>query len=155
MKKLPLKALIFAGIGVLNTLLDLVLYVVFSSVFGIPKAGANIMSTSLALVFSYFMNSRFTFKAQKFTRRSFILYIVVTLFGLWVLQTVIIYALTHLLGNRLDFLPTALATAFPKLCATAVTLVWNYVWYNKVIFKDKPVEDALMAADETLPLTKP
>ena len=68
-------------------------------------------------------------------------FLAVTLFGLWVLQTVVIYGLS----NVVDALPggvfswlgplSALAmTLTPKLLATGVSLVWNYFWYSRVIF---------------------
>lgn len=154
LKKRDKKVLIFGLIGIFNTVFDMALYVFFQYLTG-SIIIANIVATSAALIGSYFLNSKLTFKAKKWTVKGFVLFVVVTLFGLWVLQIGIIYLLTPVV----DVVPTFLWHMFgplenivkilaPKVVATAVTVVWNFVWYNKVIFKDKDAgEDLLRALD--------
>lgn len=153
-KKRDKKVLIFGLIGIFNTVFDMALYVFIQYLTG-SIIIANIAATSAALIGSYLLNSKLTFKAKKWTVKGFVLFVVVTLFGLWVLQTGIIYLLTpavdvipaflwHLFGP-LEGIAKVLA---PKVVATAVTVVWNFVWYNKVIFKDKDAgEDLLRSLD--------
>lgn len=153
-KKRDKKVLIFGLIGVFNTVFDMALYVFIQYLTG-SIIIANIAATSAALIGSYLLNSKLTFKAKKWTAKGFVLFVVVTLFGLWVLQTGIIYLLTpavdlmpaflwHLFGP-LENIAKVLA---PKVVATVVTVVWNFIWYNKVIFKDKNAgEDLLRALD--------
>jgi putative flippase GtrA len=116
---------------------------------------ANIIATSAALIGSYFLNSRLTFKSKKWTFKGFALFVAVTIFGLWFLQTGVIYLITpavhiipeflwHILGPLED---TAKVVA-PKIIATAVTFVWNFVWYNKVIFKKDSTADQVIASLE-------
>lgn len=60
------------------------------------------------------------------------LFIVVTLFGLWVLQTIVIQLTLPLWGAL--FSDGQLALLVAKLAATVVSLSWNYLLYAKLIF---------------------
>jgi putative flippase GtrA len=141
-----LKLIIFTVVGLFNTVFDIVIYVVALNLTH-KIFVANLISTSAALVGSYFLNSKYTFQSRNWTRKTFMSFAIVTIFGLWVLQTSCIYAINHLLTN----LPVSFWQLFgafektakqviPKLLATAVTLVWNYIWYNKVIFRNNSEE---------------
>jgi putative flippase GtrA len=150
-----IKLIIFGLIGVFNTLFDIAVYTVIVEVEH-SIILANIVSTSLALIGSYFLNSRLTFKSKKWTTRSFVLFVIVTLFGLWVLQTVAIYLIVHLLHNSMlhswslfGRYSHVVQQVVPKLLATGITLVWNYLWYSKAIFRQSNREEnVLLALDE-------
>ncbi len=123
----------FGLVGGINTALDFGLLFVFKAL-GMPVEIANIMSTGLAFVFSFFANKKYTFKTRETNVvREMILFVVVTLTGLWVLQTAII-ALTHgiftsLTGN------SDMGLLLAKLLATVASLTWNYLFYSKLVFK--------------------
>jgi putative flippase GtrA len=149
-KKRDKKVIMFAAIGIFNTLFDMALYVVVQQLTG-SIIIANIVATSAALIGSYLLNSKLTFKAKKWTVKSFVLFVGVTIFGLWVLQTGVIYLLTPVVGVIPDFLwrlfgplENIAKILAPKIAATAVTVVWNFLWYNKVIFKDKDASEDLI-----------
>ena len=61
------------------------------------------------------------------------MFTVVTLFGLWVIQTIIIAAITPVFTNLGINKPAALLIS--KLIATAASIIWNYTLYSKVVFK--------------------
>lgn len=124
----------FGIIGGLNTVLDFGLLFAFSSFLGVPRGLANMMSTSVAFVFSFFANKRYTFKsANKDTLvREMVLFTLVTLFGLWVIQGVIIHLLTPVIANF--GLREELALLASKLIATIASLIWNYLLYSRVVF---------------------
>lgn len=123
----------FGIVGGANTALDFGLLFVFKFI-GIPVEIANIMSTGLAFIFSFFANKKYTFKTTDTNVvREIVLFVIVTLTGLWGLQTLII-ALTHnpltqLMGN------TDVALLVAKLLATVASLTWNYLFYSKLVFK--------------------
>jgi len=123
----------FALVGGVNTALD------FGILFGLKAIGldplvANIMSTSLAFVFSFFANKKYTFKTSDTNiRREILLFIIVTLFGLWVLQSLVIKGVSLLLVTT--GLNDALILLIAKLLATVVSLTWNYLMYSTVVFK--------------------
>lgn len=130
------KPLIFALIGVLNTVIDFGLLLFLGSV-GLNRVVANTVSTGTAFVFSFFMNRKYTFQSNgKNIIREVMLFIAVTLFGLWVIQNLIIWLLTPFIMGQLN-LSSDVAIIIAKLFATVASLVWNYVMYDRVVFRVK------------------
>lgn len=100
---------------------------------GLPRVTANTVSTGIAFIFSFFANKNYTFKsAGGNLKRQIIMFIIVTLFGLWVIQNIIIYFLLPILNSVFNQDQIALLTA--KILATAVSLIWNYVLYDRLVF---------------------
>ena len=127
----------FALVGGINTLIDFGLLFAFSSLWGIPRGFSNILSTSVAFIFSFFANKRYTFKSTDKDNivREMILFTVVTLFGLWIIQSLIIHFLAPFIASFGLFDELSLFVA--KLVATVASLIWNYILYSKVVFKSK------------------
>ena len=86
----------FAIVGTINTIIDFGL--LFSLTFlGLPKLAANTVSTGIAFVFSFFANKKYTFKStSKNIKYEMVSFVIVTLFGLWVLQNGTIWLITPL-----------------------------------------------------------
>lgn len=128
------KPIIFALIGAANTAIDFgILFVL--KLLGVPVVFANIVSTSVAFIFSFIMNRKYTFQSTGGNvKRELALFIAVTLFGLWVLQNIVIWLILPVVKSI--GLPENIALLGAKLAATAVSLVWNYVMYDRVVFKD-------------------
>ena len=126
----------FAIVGTINTIIDFGL--LFSLTFlGLPKLAANTISTSTAFVFSFFTNKKYTFKStSKNIKYEIMSFVIVTLFGLWVLQNGTIWLITPLIKSFITNERISLFVA--KLFATAISLVWNYCLYDKVVFKKEP-----------------
>lgn len=123
----------FALVGGFNTALDFGILFGLTA-FGVDKIVANYISTSVSFIFSFFANKTFTFKVKSGNaRREFISFILVTLFGLWVLQPLVITAVTQLLATTA--LDDTAILLIAKLLATIVSLIWNYVLYSRVVFK--------------------
>lgn len=122
----------FALIGGINTAIDFGILFLLNAL-GINKYLANIASTSVAFVFSFFANRTFTFKSTGSAKKQFIPFLVVTLSGLWLLQPAIIWIVLLPLSS----LDETLALFIAKLVATVASLIWNYVLYSRVVFKDK------------------
>lgn len=135
--------LIFGVIGVLNTVIDVSLFVSLENA-GLPILAANTISTSIALGVSFVLNGRFTFGKRDMTRRRAGHFLLFTLSGLWILQPIII-GLSLLVLDNVSFIHTAMAyfvsdparfdTTVAKLASLPVTLLWNYFWYRAVVFK--------------------
>ena len=123
----------FAVVGLVNTVIDFGLLFLLTFL-GLPKIAANTISTGLAFIFSFFANKKYTFKTTGTNViREMILFVVVTLFGLWVIQTVIISLLQPPL--LASFHNAAIALFIAKLVATVASLTWNYIFYSKVVFR--------------------
>lgn len=124
----------FGLVGIANTAIDFSILFTLTA-FGIPVLIANIFSTSTAFCFSFFANKKYTFKVSGNAKREFLLFIVVTLFGLWGIQTLIIKVITSLLDPTT--LPDQLILVIAKVLAIIASLIWNYTLYSRVVFKQK------------------
>lgn len=135
----------FCLVGVVNTLLDIGLFLVLRGA-GVNLVVANIISTSVAIMVSLILNYNYTFKeTEKLTKTKLFLYVAITLTGLWILQPIIIFSVTSLnnLVNYIDLTSglfghrETLVNLIPKLFATAFTVVWNYYLYKRFVFNSK------------------
>lgn len=124
----------FILVGGVNTAIDFGVLFLLKSL-GLPAIPSNIISTTAAFCFSFFANKKYTFKANQTSniKRQLFLFIVVTLFGLWILQTIVIKLALLLLTGII--LPEAMALFIAKVCATVASLTWNYILYSRVVFK--------------------
>lgn len=119
---------------------------------GFPNLPSNFFSTSVAMVFSFFTNKSFTFKAKNITKRHMIYFVIITVIGMWVIQPIIIEGVNMLLGpwftdsQPVKWLGEALGSWFKakylvlflgKGLATAASLTWNYLMYKKFVFINK------------------
>lgn len=122
----------FGAVGVLNTGIDFGLLFTLKTL-GLPVEIANICSTGTAFLLSFMLNKKYTFKATDTNVvREMISFTLVTLFGLWVLQTLVINLTLPFFQSIFTSQNIALLGA--KLLATIVSLVWNYVLYSRVVF---------------------
>ncbi len=125
----------FGLVGIANTLIDLGGLFTLTAL-GLPTLPSNVVSTTLAFFFSFFANKKYTFRSTGANlKREIFLFTIVTLFGLWVLQTVVLHLMTLALSK--SGLPSNTVLFIAKLCAVAVSLVWNYTLYSRVVFKKK------------------
>ncbi|MFI5608947.1 GtrA family protein [Amycolatopsis sp. NPDC051903] len=130
MKLITATQLRFGLVGVANTLVDALGYLLLYSVAGLPLFVANFCSTTAGMLLSFTLNRSFTFRAKDGdVRRQALLFFAVTAFGLWVVQALVIYAVTTALPG--------VTPLVPKFGGIVVGLVWNYVLYHKVVFRTR------------------
>ena len=123
----------FAVVGLVNTVIDFGLLFLLTFL-GLPKIAANTISTGLAFVFSFFANKKYTFKStSKNIKYEIVSFVIITLFGLWVLQNGTIWLITPLIKSFITNEQISLFAA--KLFATAVSLIWNYYLYERIVFR--------------------
>lgn len=129
------KPLRFAIIGVANTGLDFLILNVLVLI-GLPEIVANTISTGIAMTFSFFMNKKWTFNSEsKNYAREIVLFVIFTLFGLWVIQNGIIWLIVNYLPHF--GLNDILLLNIAKLIASVFSLTWNYLTYDRFVFKSK------------------
>lgn len=126
----------FLLVGGINTLIDFGLLLGLVHL-GTPTLIANTISTGLAFCVSFFANRSYTFKATSGSLpRQMGLFVAVTLFGLWVLQPIVIWAVSPLLTTWFgSWVGDTGVLLLAKVAATCITLVWNYVLYARVVFR--------------------
>ena len=122
----------FATIGAFNTALDFA--ILFSlKALGINVAFSNIVSTGVTFILSFILNKKITFNSTNKTKqeniKEFLSFTIITLFGLWVIQTLVIYIITSILSN---ILISNITLFIAKIIATIFSLIWNFVLYKKV-----------------------
>lgn len=110
----------FGLVGVLNTAVDLGLYLLL--VGFMPLVLANFVSTSCGMATSFCLNRGFTFRSSGSVVRQLLLFVLVTGTGLWVVQPLVISAFS------------GLGVLGAKLAGMSVGLVWNFVLYHYVVF---------------------
>jgi putative flippase GtrA len=125
----------FGLVGIINTAIDFGGLFTLTSL-GLPTLPSNVVSTTLAFCFSFFANKKYTFKSTGTNlKREILLFTIVTLFGLWGLQTVVLQLVTAGLAD--SGFSSGIILFIAKLCAVVVSLVWNYTLYSHVVFKKK------------------
>ena len=121
----------FLVVGVLNTAIDVALLFLLTYL-GVELWLANIFSTSVALLFSFVVNRSFTFKSTGNILRQIVPFLAVTLIGLWILQPLVLLRVTGLLNG---VWPEYVGLFVAKMLATVVSMTWNYLLYNRLVFK--------------------
>jgi putative flippase GtrA len=123
----------FGLVGGVNTVIDFGTLFTLTSL-GLPPLLSNVISTTFAFFFSFFANKKYTFKSTGTNvKREIILFTVITLFGLWVIQSVFIAIMTTLLSSLV--LPHGIMLFIAKVTATIASLIWNYTLYSRIVFK--------------------
>ena len=128
----------FGIVGAANTALDFVLLFILVAL-GLDKIPANYISTGISFIFSFFVNKSFTFKSKGGNvKKQFALFIAITIIGLWVIQPIIITLVSNALSTTNWSAPIILFTA--KIIATVASLIWNYIFYSRLVFKKVDTE---------------
>ena len=111
----------FAIVGVLNTALDVGLFLLLHPHLGLVLA--NLVSVSCGMACSFVLNGRYTFGAGRLTWAQAWRFVLATGTAMWVLQPLVIAALV-------DPLPLAAA----KLGGVAVGIAANYLAYRYLVW---------------------
>ncbi len=122
----------FAIVGGANTTIDFTILFILVSL-GLSATISNLISTSLALGFSFYANKKFTFKNNTTNKSQLIYFLIITLFSLWVIQPLIINGVKLLLSQ--SAINSYVILFVGKIIATVATLIWNYLLYRKFVFK--------------------
>jgi putative flippase GtrA len=124
----------FILVGGTNTVIDFGILFSLTNFTSLSIFYSNILSTSVALSFSFFANKKFTFKKNSTNSRlQFVRFLAITLVGLWIMLPLIISSTSSIFGNLLN--DNNLILLAGKLFASCFTLIWNYLMYRKFVFK--------------------
>lgn len=119
MRNLIAQIMKFGVVGILATLLDYVVMIVLTEVFGVPPVASSTISFSISVVFNYLASMRYVFSHREgMSRRcEFIIFLVLSIIGLGI-NAALMWVGTELAG--IDY-------RIVKLFATAVVMMWNFV----------------------------
>ena len=124
----------FAIVGVLNTLVDFVVFNLLAGLFGFSVFGASVLAYSCGIATSYVFNRNWTF-ADRLTgsgRALIMRFIGTNLLGLSI-NTLIVTVAANLLTDLTD-LSQGWLLALSKILATAGTLAVNYTLMHRWVF---------------------
>lgn len=141
----------FGLVGILNTAVDFIIFnVLTNKKIGLKKIPANLISTTIAMLISFVLNRGFVFNA---TGGNIYIqsaeFFAVTAFGLYVLQSLVIYFLLEIWEWPVELawkivqllkLNKYMGHEFvrknaAKAAATLVSLTWNYLMFSFIVFK--------------------
>ena len=138
----------FVSVGVINTLVDLGFFNLFRRIKGFSATTASYISTTIAMIGSYIMNKSWTFSSQGDVTGEAIKFFTITILGIYIIHNGIVYLLTKKIlwpgkfalkiVRIFPFLKklsdSFVTDNFAKVCAIAVTLVYNFLMYKFVVF---------------------
>lgn len=109
-------------IGILNTLIHWLVFFVFYTLFSSSQSLSNLLGFAVAVVFSFFMNAKFTFQTQANIRR----FISFTLF---------MAIVSWLVGYIADII--ALPPLLTLIAFSGISLVLGFLYAKIIVFEDK------------------
>ena len=128
----------FGIVGIANTALDFAILFLLVAL-GLDKIPANYISTGVAFIFSFFVNKSFTFKSKGGNvKKQFVIFIAISIIGLWIIQPLVITAISAVLAHT--SWASGLILFIAKIIATIASLIWNYVFYSRLVFKKEEVK---------------
>jgi putative flippase GtrA len=119
----------FAGIGVINTLTDLLIFTVLNAIFGIDIIAANVVSYGCATCVSFFLNRNITFREIPFmlgVGSQFSRFVFVNIASL-VLSTALVVLLSRFMIGELA-----------KLVSLPFTAAWGFLLVRGFVFHHSP-----------------
>jgi putative flippase GtrA len=147
-----IKVFRFACVGIINTVTDLTILNTLVFVFHAPAIPANLVSASISITLSYFLNHHIVFRSpEKRSLKRFAHFFAITGFGILAIQSLVIYIVIHILDHHqsgvthlvahlhLHLSNKAFDLNFGKILAIVITMIWNFLAYHFFIFKHKDI----------------
>jgi putative flippase GtrA len=129
-RAIALKAISFASVGVINTLIDLSVFWISYNLLGLPLVACNVLAWLVAVSFSYIMNSFVTFGPESgrvLRWRDYLTFAASGIAGM-IAATATLVVLSRWLG---------LAVLVAKLLSILVSFVVNFSLSHFVVFRKR------------------
>jgi putative flippase GtrA len=146
---IPRTVVRFLAVGACNTAIDVGLFWVLHAPLGIVLA--NVVSTSAGMTFSFLVNGRHTFGADRLTMRQAVLFVGSNALTMWVLQPVVMVAAHS---------GTGVPLMAAKVLALGGSVVANFLLYRYVVWPERAADSAgggvsVSAGASSKPTTEP
>lgn len=143
----------FGLVGVLNTAIDFGILNFLISITGITAGrgiiAMNTLSFSIAVINSYFWNKEWVFPGRK--KSNFMLFLIVSFIGIGI-NSGVVYTLTTFVPPVIVSSDTLWAN-LAKVLATGLSLIWNFLGYKLLVFKESARAD-VKSAPAQVPASK-
>lgn len=142
-KKTLRQLLTFGVVGMLNTASDFAIFNVLYGLVHVPLLLANMMTVTLVMSMSLYLNRRFVFGATHKSYASYIAkFLLVTLVGLYVLQNVILVTVLGILEGMQQltgiFANHLVQVNIAKAIGVIGSAIWNFTLYRAWVFRKTP-----------------
>ncbi|MEK7634418.1 MAG: GtrA family protein [Patescibacteria group bacterium] len=150
----------FAVVGVINTLVDVIIlnslvflgFTAILTIFGQKFLIANIISVAIAMINSFILNKQWTFKTEGGNiYKQIFQFLAITIIGMFVIHQIIfntlyyelpsisnlIILIIHFLKLNNIFSDSFIMLNFAKIIAIIGSLIWNFIGYKFIVFKNK------------------
>lgn len=129
----------FVAVGIINTLVDVGIFNFLVLLFSLSVIAASIVSTTVAMTISYMLNKRAVFRDHMpHSFKQIALFLVVTLAGIWLVQTLIMVEVLRFLEHSFNATDNSFLLWFLKNVAKGFGIiagaVWSYVGYSRIVF---------------------
>lgn len=140
--------ILFCFVGLINTILDLSLYFVLHQNMGLPAYIASPLIVFTVMSFSYVLNAKIVFPTNlKF--RQYISFMILTGIGVIVIQTTLSmlferWAQGFLINLQIfskENINIFIANSSVRITGVIFSLVWNFLFYKYVVFRDRSKEN--------------
>lgn len=124
----------FSCVGVLNTVIDTAVFFLACDFFGLNEIVSNIIAYMTSATNSYFLNSKFVYKEERFTPMQYLKFLAGNT------SVLIISSLSLMLFARFFKIKT-----LAKLITVPITVVLNFAFQRFVVFRksaDKAVKES-------------
>ena len=149
-----IRAVRFALVGVANTAIDFAIFNALIAILGGSNPSHtevllyNTISATIVACISFFLNRQYVFNSKKTPRRYALLFVAITLSGLYIVQNGIIFivgkmpalaspASEILSWFNISISQSVLLANIGKLIGTAGSMVWNYLLYKHTVFRNQ------------------
>ncbi len=122
-------------VGVFTSALDFGLFTLLAVGVGIPPVAANIVSTAVTICVSYLINQRWVFRSKKATWGSFVSFASVSLITGMIVQSGVIWAITHAAPTLMPSWNADLVKPGAKIVAMGIGALCNYLGYRTVFHR--------------------
>lgn len=132
MNKLMIQVMKFGVVGGIAFVVDYVIMVFLTEIFGIPYLISSTVSFCVSVVVNYLLSMKFVFEGRDDIKKQteFIAFVILSVIGLGINQLVMYLVADVWLGDKIKR-----AYLFAKIVATFVVMVWNFV--SRKIFLEK------------------
>lgn len=132
----------FVAAGVANTLVDVAIFNFMIVVFSLAAVPASIVSTTVAMGVSYLLNKKAVFRdGVPHSFKQITLFLVVTLTGIWVIQSLIMVGTLNIMENMFHPEEQSFQMWFLQNVAKGFGIVagavWSYLGYSRIVFPNK------------------
>ncbi|MCL2094563.1 GtrA family protein [Candidatus Saccharibacteria bacterium] len=143
------RQVIFVGVGVFNTVADYGLFMLLVMLLGLGAPLAGVISATVMMVVSFFLHKNLTWRDRGADNKVMWQFLLGTAVTMWAVRPVLMWCFEMMLDPlvvsfmaRAESLEAIIGTAVVLSTlifgfSTVVTLVLNYIFYNKIVFNPK------------------